>query len=145
MKFSEYELLTESSLNLASSLSDILDSISRLSEEQPNLKYHSIKKGIDNVTNRIRTILSSKWDEENDIHLKSLQKIGVALAKVASEDKENVIDILNASIEELQKIIDKLGVPSNSLSVSNKDIKFDNKEKESYNLGDELKISAKES
>ena len=113
MKFS-YFLMNESTVYLGQRVGDVVTAIQDLKDNSAGMGKRQATSAATNIVNQIRTILHSHWDKK-DIHsLESLQKVGVAIMR-AIEDKDDLNDILDASIQELQGMTEKLGTPVNQL------------------------------
>jgi predicted transcriptional regulator len=116
MNFKNY-LINENKTLFAQRVGDILNSLQTISEDPKKLDK---KEKIDIVVSQIRSNLlkgNQRW-KKLDEELKSLIKIGVNLSKSVDpkiENKPELELILKASINELQKILDNLGMPINQL------------------------------
>lgn len=107
-------LICEASGYFGLKISSVLESLQELSEDVPNIGTRIISRRITTIVNQIRQILRDRWSDREVPHLKSLQKIGVALMQ-AVDEKGDVPSTINASIAELQKVIGKTKMPANDL------------------------------
>lgn len=108
-------LLTENRSQLGQRVGDVLNGLQDL---QQNGKAMGTRQQINNaetIVNQIRRILHTNWNKENEKYLPNLQKVGVAIMK-AIEEKDDLMGIVAGSTSEVQELLDKLGVPVNSLA-----------------------------
>jgi len=111
MEFKSF-LLVEEKGYLAQRVGDILNAISNL--QDGNLGNRSLINHTQNVVAQIRFILHDNWPREDRVHLRKIQKVGVALAK-AIDEKEDLNSVLLNSTYELQDLSGSLGSPINNL------------------------------
>jgi CheY-like chemotaxis protein len=79
-----------------------------------NLGNRKVLSNLQNITAQIRSILHDMWSREERVHLKVLQKVGVAIAK-AVDEKDNIEETIAGSIDAVEKLLDKLGRPINTV------------------------------
>lgn len=113
MDFKNY-LILEKREYLADRIGDILTGVQELLEAGKQIGARQLVKNSQSIVNQIRRVLHSTWSRGDTKYLKMLQKAGVALAKTIDE-KGDLRDTLQSVDAELNKILDKLGVPLNQL------------------------------
>ena len=99
--------LTEKIGNILFVIHDLLENIEGIGKRQ-------LVVNCDNIVSQIRSILQDKWSEKEKTYLLDIQKIGVAIAKCV-DDKGDISDILQAAASSFEEILNKLGVPLNSV------------------------------
>lgn len=67
------------------------------------------------IVTQIRKILHTSWPRSNRKYLLLLQKCGVAIMK-SIDEKGDLRDTLNSVRAEIEKVLEKLGVPINNLA-----------------------------
>lgn len=97
-------------------MGDILNAVQDLEENGKSMGTRQLLRNAEAIVNQIRRILHTNWPKSEEKHLKKLQKIAVALArvldpKVEKGEKEDIYEIISASKQELEEVADKLGVP----------------------------------
>lgn len=112
-------VLNENKVYLAKEIGDVLNSSQELSDEVNKIGTRNLVRYGQIIVNKARGILQGHWGNENRKFLKSLQKCAVALAKSIDEN-DNIEDVLKSTIDTLQKVIDKMGVPVNAFQVTEK-------------------------
>lgn len=107
-------LLNESKYYLTEKIGNILSVIQDLLENIEGIGKRQLVVNCDNIVSQIRSILQDKWSEKEKTYLLDIQKIGVAIAKCV-DDKGDISDILQAASSSFEEILNKLGVPLNSV------------------------------
>lgn len=107
-------LLNESKYYLTERIGTILSAIQDLLENIEGIGKRQLIVNCDNIVSQIRSILQDKWSEKEKPYLLNIQKIGVAIAKCI-DDKGDLSEILQSASSSIEEILDKLGVPLNSL------------------------------
>lgn len=107
-------LLNESKYYLTEKIGNILSVIQDLLENIEGIGKRQLVVNCDNIVSQIRSILQDKWSEKEKTYLLDMQKIGVAIAKCV-DDKGDISDILQAAASSFEEILNKLGVPLNSV------------------------------
>jgi hypothetical protein len=113
MEFKEF-LLNENKAYLGQKVGDILSAVQDLQSDGANMGSRQVTKFSEKVVALIRRVLHGNWSENEEKHLKQLQKVGVALMK-AVDEKDDIKEVLPSITQELQKISGDLGVPVNVL------------------------------
>lgn len=113
MNFKSF-LVNENKYYLAQKSGDLLSAVQELGEDAPNLGNRALIRITQGVINQIRRILHGRWDDEDAQYLKTLQKIGVALCK-AIDEKEDIAEVVASAQQELEKMMDDMEVPINSV------------------------------
>lgn len=113
LNFENY-CITESKKYFGSKIGDVLAALQDLDQNKEGMGSRQLVANTERLINQFRRILHSNWSKREDKFLKQIQKIAVALAR-GLEDKQSLPDIVSASAQELQMILQKLGVPVNSL------------------------------
>jgi len=114
-----YFLLNESKQYLGQRAGDILTALQNLHEDAASMGNRALIRASTGIVNQIRRILHGRWDDEDVQHLKSLQKIGVALMK-AIDENDDLQEVVASSVSEMEGMLDKLQVPINSLGNEDK-------------------------
>jgi len=120
-------LLNEDKVYLSHRVGDILNALQELVENGKAMGTRQLVKNSESIVNQIRKILHSDWQKEEERHLKSLQKVGVALMR-AIEEKDDLESILASSATELQKVQQDLGAPMQDLGAPEGEEASDNPE-----------------
>lgn len=107
-------LLNESKHYLGKRSGDILTALQSLQEDISGLGTRAIIRASQQIVNQIRRIVHGRWDEQDVKYLAILQKIGVAIMK-AIDEHDDLEEVIASSVSELEKMIDKLGTPINTL------------------------------
>jgi hypothetical protein len=113
IRFREF-LLTENTNFLGQRVGDVLSALQDLKDNTAGMGKRQATAASESIVNQIRTILHINWNKKDVKSLIHLQKVGVAISK-AIEEKDDLDDVLASSIDELQKMTQKLGVPINKL------------------------------
>jgi hypothetical protein len=116
-KFRDF-LINESSDFLSTKVGEVLDGLQSLQDDAESMKTRELTNELNKVVGQIRKILHGTWDESSMKNLKSLQKVGVALAKTSDGDASEVRDVLDSAIMELQGLLSKDGNPINRIAQS---------------------------
>ena len=103
-------LLNESRYVLGQKVGDILNAMQELADEGPHMGKRQLVRHTEKMASLIRRIIHGSWQKKVQQHLKTLQKVGVALMK-AIEEKDNLEDVLSSSSQELQSVLKSMGVP----------------------------------
>lgn len=112
-------VLNENKVYLAKEIGDILNSSQELADEVNKIGTRNLVRYGQIIVNKARGILQGHWGNENRKFLKSLQKCAVALAKSIDEN-DNIEEVLKSTIDTLQKVITKMGVPVNAFQITEK-------------------------
>lgn len=115
MEFREF-LLLEHRLYLGQRIGTIMNAIDELGGDSKAIGARNLTKYSEKIVNQIRRILHSNWPKEERKHLKSLQKVGVALMK-AIEEKDNLDEVLASAKSEINGLLKKMKVPLNKIGV----------------------------
>lgn len=113
LEFEKY-VITESKKYFGTKIGDVLAALQDLDQNKEGMGSRQLVANTERLINQLRRILHSNWSKREDKFLKQIQKIAVALAR-ALEDKQTLPDIIPSASQELQAIMQKLGVPVNSL------------------------------
>lgn len=129
MRGFKWFLLNENSAYLGQKVGDIVNALTDLKDNTKGMGTRHLIKSAEGIVHQIRRILHSNWPKDQDKHLKSLQKVGVAIMK-AIEEKDDLESIISSGADELQKISGKMGMPINDIGVNPNEEKpqEDNKE-----------------
>lgn len=119
-------LINEGTEYLSGRIGTILSIIQELLQNSQGMGKRQIVLNCENIVSKIRAILQDKWSEKEKKYLKKLQKCGVSIAKCI-EDKGELLDVLEASSSEIEKMLSELGGTVNTLG--NSDNKSDDQEK----------------
>lgn len=112
-------VLNENKVYLAKEIGDVLNSAQELSDEVNKIGTRNLVRYGQIIVNKARGILQGHWGNENRKFLKSLQKCAVALAKSIDEN-DNMEEVLKSTIDALQNVINKMGVPVNAFEITEK-------------------------
>jgi hypothetical protein len=107
-------LLNESKHYLGQKAGDLLTAIQNLADDASNMGSRSLIHACQGIVNQIRRVLHGRWDEEDVKYLKILQKIGVALM-AGIDDNNDLQQILASAVSEMEKMLNDLQMPINSL------------------------------
>lgn len=113
MRFKEF-ILNEQKVYLSQKVGDILTAAQELKNDAKNMGSRDLSRFSERIVNQIRRVLHSYWSKENQRHLKSLQKVGVALMKSIKE-KGDLENIISGVAGELEKVVKDMGVPINKI------------------------------
>jgi len=108
-EFKEY-LLNESRALLGQRIGDIANAAAHLGEEAPNMGKRQVIKHVERLATMIKRIIQSSWHKREQMHLKTLQKVGVALMK-AIDEKGELEPIIQSGADELQGVLQNLKTP----------------------------------
>ncbi|MHA1949477.1 MAG: hypothetical protein ACW99G_06050 [Candidatus Thorarchaeota archaeon] len=117
INFRDYYQITlneETDSYLGHKVGDISNGINDLLQNYQGMGTRQINDNAEQIVNIIRRILHTHWPEEQERNLKNLQKVGVSIMK-AIEEKGDLESVLKSSASEVQKTMEKLGVPINSI------------------------------
>lgn len=114
MRFRDY-LLNEDASFLNEKIGDLTNAMQNLLDNSEGMGKRQVVTASEKIVNQIRTILHTHWAKKDTQYLASLQKVGVAIMN-AIEEKDDLNDIMTASVEELQKLSDNIGAPINTLA-----------------------------
>mgnify|MGYP006288479705 FL=1 len=112
-------VMNENKVYLAKEIGDVLNSAQELSDEVNKIGTRNLVRYGQIIVNKARGILQGHWGNENKKFLIQLQKCAVALAKSIDEN-DNIEDILKSTIDALQQVVNKMGVPVNAFQVTQK-------------------------
>jgi hypothetical protein len=112
-------VLNENKVYLAKEIGDILNSSQELSDEVNKIGTRNLVRYAQIIVNKSRGILQGHWGNENRKFLKGLQKCAVSLAKSIDEN-DNIEEVLKSTIDTLQKVVTKMGVPVNAFQITEK-------------------------
>jgi len=124
MKFKEF-VLSEQKQYLGQKVGDILAAAQELKDESGRMGSRDLSRFSERIVNQIRRVLHSYWSKENQIYLKELQKIAVALIKAVKEkgDLEKTVsgaaDALNGLVKKIGSPINKIASPENVDGIEN--------------------------
>ncbi len=124
MNFKDF-LFNENKFYLGQKTGDLLTAVQSLGEDAPNLGNRALIRAVQDLVNQIRRILHGRWDDEDLKYLKTLQKCGVALCK-AIDEKQDLGEIISSVGNEIEDMIDKMGVPVNSVGSEDDTAEQDN-------------------
>ncbi len=103
-------LFNESRVYLAHKIGDILNAMQELQEEGPQMGKRQFMKHAERISAMIRRILHSSWPQKEVHHLKSLQKVGVAIMK-SIEEKGDLEEAIKGGTAEFEKVLSNMKVP----------------------------------
>jgi hypothetical protein len=107
-------LLNEEKNYLGRKVSGVLTPMQELQDDMPNMGARHLTRVAEKLVNDIRKILHGHWEQQQQHHLKELQKIAVAIQKTI-EDKGDLREIIPSATQALQTLSGKLGVKVNNL------------------------------
>ena len=113
MRFKQF-LLHENTVYLAQRVGDVLNALQELEQNSQGMGTRQLVHSAETVVNQIRRILHTSWSKEEEVHLKTLQKVGVGIMR-AIEEKDDLASVISACSQELQKVTDKIGEPVNQI------------------------------
>lgn len=116
--FKEF-ILNENKQFFASQCGDILNAIQNLEEEAEHIGTRNLVRFSSNIANNIRNLIHSHWIDDLEDHLKSLQKVGVAILK-GIEETSDLLETIKSAKAILEELIKKLGMPINDIAVPEK-------------------------
>lgn len=102
----KFYLLNETNSHLNSKIGDILSALQSLHEDAPHLSNQLLTRLTKNLTNEIRKVLKSGWQDSDKELLYVLQKVGVAFAKALSNDsgeKSDIKELVANAVQELEQ------------------------------------------
>jgi hypothetical protein len=118
MRFKDF-LLNEGRAYFGEKVGDILTAVHDL-DDGSKLGARQMVKFYEKLVVLIRRILHTSWPETERKHLKTLQKIGVAIMN-SIEQKDDLRELLPSIRQELEDLSGKLGMPINSLGSETKE------------------------
>ena len=95
-------------------IGDVLTAIHDIEEDGKAIGNRKMTKATLRIVNQIRTILHDQWGSVVDPFLPVLQRCGVALMK-AIDEKGDVVETLASAGDELESLLNQLGVPINQI------------------------------
>lgn len=107
-------LLNEEKEYFGQKVATVLNAVQELGGEAPQMGARHLTRLVLTVVNQIRQIIHNEWSMRQREYLEKLQKIGVALMK-AVDEKGDLAQVLQASGDELQQVMQDLGVPMNQM------------------------------
>lgn len=107
-------LFLETNNYLSQKVGDILSAIENLHDDSNHLGSGQLVKASKGIVNQIRRIVKDDWPDTEINSLKTLQRVGVALAKAIDENGD-LKDVLGSAVQELQQLTNKSGEPINDL------------------------------
>lgn len=110
----KYFLINEEKSYLGSKVADVLTPFQELQDDMQNMGARHLMRVADDLVNQIRKILHGHWKQDQQHHLKELQKIAVAVKKTI-EERGDLKQIIPSATQALQKLSGKLGVKVNNL------------------------------
>ena len=114
-------LLNETKHYLGQRSGDILTALQNLQDDSAGMGQRALLRACQGIVNQIRRIVHGRWDEEDVQYLKRLQKVGVAIMK-AIDENEDLQEVIASSSAEIEKMLDDLQVPINSLGTEDVDV-----------------------
>lgn len=117
--FKEF-ILNENKQFFADQCGSILNSIQNLEEEAEHIGTRNLVRFSQSIANNIRNLIHSHWIDDLEDHLKSLQKVGVAILKAIEETSE-LLETIKSAKTILEELIKKLGMPINDVGVPEKE------------------------
>lgn len=118
LRFSSF-IINEQSEFLAQKIGDLLTAVQDLRDNGKSMGTRDLTKFSEKIVNQIRRVLHSHWSREQQVHLKVLQKVAVAIMK-GIEEKGDLNGIIAGSADTLEKLSGNLGVPLNRLAAPSK-------------------------
>lgn len=113
MGFEEF-LINEEKSHLGHRVSDVLTGMHDLQTDMENMGSRHLARFADQIVDEIRKIIHGTWGDQQKKYMHNLQRVAVALKK-AIEDRDDLKQIIPSASQELQDILQKLGVKTNSL------------------------------
>lgn len=107
-------LLNEEKNYLGRKVASVLTPMQELQDDMQNMGARHLIRTAEKLVNDIRKILHGHWEQQQQKHLKELQKIGVAIQKTIDE-KGDLREIIPSATQSLQTLSGKLGVKVNNL------------------------------
>lgn len=107
-------LLNEEKNYLGRKVAGVLTPMQELQDDMQNMGARHLVRTAEKLVNDIRKILHSHWEQQQQKHLKELQKIAVAIQKTIDE-KGDLREIIPSATQSLQILSGKLGVKINNL------------------------------
>jgi hypothetical protein len=107
-------LLNEEKSYLGRKVAGVLTPMQELQDDMQNMGARHLIRTAEKLVNDIRKILHGHWEQQQQQHLKELQKIGVAIQKTIDE-KGDLREIIPSATQSLQTLSGKLGVKVNNL------------------------------
>lgn len=117
MQFKQF-LLNEGQSYFAQKLGDVLEALQDLSDNAKNIGTRQLVRYSEEIVNHMRIILHTHWSKEEEKHLRTLQKVGVAIMR-AIEERDDLPEILVSATQEIQKLMGDIGVPMHNLGADN--------------------------
>lgn len=105
---------------LGQKIGDILNALTDLQENGKSMGLRQLSDNAQTIVNQIRRILHSVWRKEDIKNLAAIQKVGVAIMK-AIEEKDDMLQVIADSSQELQKVVSAMGTPLNNLGIPEKE------------------------
>lgn len=131
IKFKDF-LLNENRSYLGEKIGNILTAVHDLDDEGKTMGMRQMMRFCEKIVALIRRILHSNWPQTEQKHLKTLQKIGVAIMK-GIEEKQDLRELMPSIRQELEQLSQRLGVPVNDVGPENSgepDVETPSKEQE---------------
>jgi hypothetical protein len=114
MKFKEF-ILNEQKQYLGQKIGLILTIAQELKDESGKMGAVDRARFSERIVDQIRKVVHSYWSKENQIYLKDLQKIGVALMKSVKE-KGDLESIISGAVDTLSGLVKKIKTPINKIA-----------------------------
>jgi hypothetical protein len=134
-------ILNEKKHYLSQKIGILLSDLQDLQQNYEGMGKRQLIFNSESIVSKMRAILQDVWDEKEEKHLKTIQKIALSISKCI-EEKGELIQTLNNSIKYLEKISSELGTPVNDIgSNEDQDSENNSKEKNQDNLNNQQNIS----
>jgi hypothetical protein len=113
-------VLNENRAFLGEEIGNILTSLQEIQEEASKIGTKNLVRFTDKIVCQIRSLLGGHWSGEDIKFLKSMQKVGIALAK-ALEENDSLDQVISGAISEIESTLKSMNVPVNNLAVTPKE------------------------
>jgi hypothetical protein len=120
-------ILNEKKHYLSQKIGILLSDLQDLQQNYEGMGKRQLIFNSESIVSKMRAILQDVWDEKEEKHLKTIQKIALSISKCI-EEKGELIQTLNNSIKYLEKISSELGTPINNIGSEDENKQVDNQQ-----------------
>lgn len=120
-------ILNEKKHYLSQKIGILLSDLQDLQQNYEGMGKRQLIFNSESIVSKMRAILQDVWDEKEEKHLKTIQKIALSISKCI-EEKGELIQTLDTSVKYLEKISSELGTPINNIGSEDENKQVDNQQ-----------------